>query len=569
MDRYMNFMSRLTGWLEDSLGHPIREMIDKKVECELDTDRKGGPADKDELLHWADVILNSIIESRVGCPIELRKIFHNIRKQCHARWNKAQLVNSFIFLRLFVPAIINPNLFGLTNVSPSPGVSRTLTLIAKIIQALANNKEEMGDKEHFMGVVSPFLQDHNRRFAFIDYVAYVGNEDSAASYKTSEEISINELATSVEKTSDRRFNDCSHDIYRQSLPRIDNSRELASFTNDLNKIYNKVQLNELQNRDHYFRRKSLNYATLELFEASMDIQEDARQMWESRQRHRRKANSAYESSKPNRSECLSDQQDLRSSRKVSVSSSSASLEPQMKQSPSQRRRGFTITGLSNGSNNWIHDSKRKNIGSDNKTSNSKSSATNKNNSTGNNNTSNSNTSNNKSNGAHAKNKVGNRNQNRDKKDYVNNDPSRYMDLGRGFNDYQFMQYDKEKREKKGKKEMEVEKKEMAKKEEKASPPNTPESMKNLKITLDKYRLTQEAVDDAPLPKYPLPVSDSVSSNVSSNVNSHSYDNNDRSKSRASVRNSATKGEEEHSKDDINIDNKKKTVFFKWTKGIID
>ena len=172
MDRYMNFMSTLTGWLENSLGEPIRDMMEKKVECELDTDRKGGPADKDELLYWADVVLNSIIESRVGCPLELRRIFQHIRRQCHKRWGKAQLVNSFIFLRLFVPAIINPNLFSLTNVSPSPQVSRTLTLIAKIIQALANDKEELGDKEHFMGVVSPFLQDRNRRFAFMDYVSF-------------------------------------------------------------------------------------------------------------------------------------------------------------------------------------------------------------------------------------------------------------------------------------------------------------------------------------------------------------------------------------------------------------
>lgn len=475
----MNFMSRLTGWLEDSLGQPIREMIEKKVECELDTDRKGGPADKDELLHWADVVLNSIIESRVGCPIELRRIFHNIRKQCHARWNKAQLVNSFIFLRLFVPAIINPTLFGLTNVSPSPAVSRTLTLIAKIIQALANNKEELGYKEHFMGVVSPFLQDRNRRFAFIDYVAYVGNEDSVASYKTSEEISINELAKSVERTSDERFNSCNHDIYRESLPSsytgIDYSRELASFTNDLNKIYNKLQLDELHNRDHHSKRKSLSGTTLELFEASIEIQDDARHLWESRQRHRRKANSAYESSKSNKTEWLSDQQDVRTSRKTSVSSSSTSLDPQMKHSSSHRRRGFTITGLSNGNG-----SSQSNNRSNNTSTNSE----------------------------------------------------RSINLGRGFNDYQFMQHDIERR---------------------ASSPNTKESEKDLRNALNKYSLNQETVDErSSSPKYPIP------------INSYSYENN-RSRSRASVRSSVMKGGEQQSKDDNYFDNRKKTGFFKWTK----
>ncbi|TIA90549.1 hypothetical protein E3P99_01538 [Wallemia hederae] len=506
MDRYMNFMSRLTGWLEDSLGQPIRDMIDKKIECELDTDRKGGPADKDELLHWADVVLNSIIESRVGCPIELRQIFHNIRKHCHARWNKAQLVNSFIFLRLFVPAIINPNLFGLTNVTPPPAVARTLTLIAKIIQALANNKEELGDKEHFMGVVSPFLQDPNRRFAFIDYVAYVGNEDSAASYKTSEEISINELAKSVERTSDERFNSCSHDIYRESLPScftgIDYSRELASFSNDLNKIYNKLQLDELHNRDHHSRRKSLNVSTLELFEASIEVHDEARQLWESRQRHRRKANSAYESSKLTKAEVLSDQQDVRTSRKASVSSTVATDSgSQMKHSASHRRRGFTITGLSNGNM---------------KSSSSGSSGG----------------------GGSGNNYINNNNNNNN----GNLPPTqRFMDLGRGFNDYQFRQHEIERR---------------------ASSPNTQlaESTRDVRNTLEKYSLTQETVDERlSTHKYPLP------------SNSYSYDNeSSRSRSRASVRSSVMKGEQaspqsQQSKDDSAVDNRKKTGFFKWTK----
>ncbi len=50
-------------------------------------------------------------------------------------------INSFIFLRLICPAILNPRQFNLINEIPSETASRSLILIAKSLQNLANLNE--------------------------------------------------------------------------------------------------------------------------------------------------------------------------------------------------------------------------------------------------------------------------------------------------------------------------------------------------------------------------------------------------------------------------------------------
>lgn len=66
-------------------------------------------------------------------------------------------VSGFIFLRFFCPAILNPKLFGLwPEISDNPVASRTLTLVAKIIQNLANLSDFKGKEPH-MEFVNPWI----------------------------------------------------------------------------------------------------------------------------------------------------------------------------------------------------------------------------------------------------------------------------------------------------------------------------------------------------------------------------------------------------------------------------
>jgi hypothetical protein len=100
------------------------------------------------------------------CPREMRRLFETVRKLVEKRYQRTesqdsrelpwQSVSAFCFLRFIVPAILHPHLFGLcpgkcpdfehllatlndfTQGLPPAPVSRSLTLIAKVIQSMAN-----------------------------------------------------------------------------------------------------------------------------------------------------------------------------------------------------------------------------------------------------------------------------------------------------------------------------------------------------------------------------------------------------------------------------------------------
>lgn len=75
---------------------------------------------------------------------ELRKLFQHIRQLVERQFGQEsrdlrwQSVSAFCFLRFIVPAILHPHLFGLCPGLPSTGAQRSLKLIAKVMQSLAN-----------------------------------------------------------------------------------------------------------------------------------------------------------------------------------------------------------------------------------------------------------------------------------------------------------------------------------------------------------------------------------------------------------------------------------------------
>ncbi|KAF9573180.1 hypothetical protein EC968_008922 [Mortierella alpina] len=141
MDAYMRMVG--TEYLDDTLGEILREICKSKVACELRLTEK-----------FPDVQVS-------GAPDfggDLASL---------ARYKG---VSGFVFLRLICPAILGPRLFCIVKERPETRAHRTLTLIAKSLQGLAN-VVMFGAKEPWMMPMNEFITENTRGLKdFIDQI---------------------------------------------------------------------------------------------------------------------------------------------------------------------------------------------------------------------------------------------------------------------------------------------------------------------------------------------------------------------------------------------------------------
>ncbi|KAH9023755.1 Rho GTPase activation protein [Lactarius hengduanensis] len=179
----------LMGWygrnfLEASVGLTIRRLCVENVAIEVDPLRNAKGAK--DIERNVDLLVYSV---RQQCPDEMRRLFEHIRQLVEKRFRTdsssdtnielpLQSVSAFCFLRFIVPAILHPHLFGLCSGLPDLPVQRSLTLIAKVIQSLANLNAAV-QKEDFMRGVKSFLEERlPEMFEYILVVSTPGPEES-------------------------------------------------------------------------------------------------------------------------------------------------------------------------------------------------------------------------------------------------------------------------------------------------------------------------------------------------------------------------------------------------------
>lgn len=170
-------------YLEETIGERLRSIDESDPECEVDPSRVQRADDLERnwrvLITLTTGIWKSIAATASRCPPELRLIFRHIRACAEDRYGDFlrsvtySSVSGFLFLRFFCPAILNPRLFGLLKDHPRPRAQRTLTLIAKALQGLAN-MTTFGSKEPWMEPMNRFLLGNRIEFKqFVDSVCAI------------------------------------------------------------------------------------------------------------------------------------------------------------------------------------------------------------------------------------------------------------------------------------------------------------------------------------------------------------------------------------------------------------
>lgn len=181
LDLYMK--ATCTSFLTEAISETIHRILETKQSCELNPNKMDNPLDAcanaEFLLRVLDDITQSIFISASACPMPLRYICGCLQRKVAEKWPQDRLVRTrvvsgFIFLRLICPAILNPRQFNLLQEPPHPTASRSLIMIAKCLQNLAN-LVEFGGKEPYMEVVNPFiLKNKERMISYLDLLSNVG-----------------------------------------------------------------------------------------------------------------------------------------------------------------------------------------------------------------------------------------------------------------------------------------------------------------------------------------------------------------------------------------------------------
>ena len=184
IDQYMKLIG--SRYLNNTLRRQVQNVYSLKESCEVDPSKM----DKSEDIkkHWKKLLghvnnfWDAIRQSISKCPSKLREIFYFTKTEVAKTFENESTVqyssiSGFIFLRFFCPAILSPKLFGLADQHPDPVTARTLTLIAKILQNLAN-LTEFASKEPHMKESNNFIKNHISEMKyFIDAISILPDKD--------------------------------------------------------------------------------------------------------------------------------------------------------------------------------------------------------------------------------------------------------------------------------------------------------------------------------------------------------------------------------------------------------
>ncbi|KAG0210298.1 hypothetical protein BGX28_009454 [Mortierella sp. GBA30] len=190
LDAYMRLVG--TEYLDETLGDILRDICKNKIACEVDPSKL--ERHDDIKSQWRILMTHTrrcwraVTESVDRFPKDLLLVFSHLQQrltekfpdlgpsgepdpECeHISLARYTGVSGFVFLRLICPAILGPRLFYIVREHPEPRAHRTLTLIAKSLQGLAN-LVMFGAKESWMVPMNEFITENTKSLKdFIDQI---------------------------------------------------------------------------------------------------------------------------------------------------------------------------------------------------------------------------------------------------------------------------------------------------------------------------------------------------------------------------------------------------------------
>ncbi|KAI8390264.1 Rho GTPase activation protein [Blakeslea trispora] len=120
-----------------------------------------------KLIDIAESFLDTILSSTASVPYGIRWICKQIRSLTRRKspdaseYSVCSMIGGFFFLRFINPAIVTPRAYMLLDAVPGNAPRRTLTLIAKMLQNLANRPSYA--KEAYMLPTNPFVERNKQR----------------------------------------------------------------------------------------------------------------------------------------------------------------------------------------------------------------------------------------------------------------------------------------------------------------------------------------------------------------------------------------------------------------------
>ncbi|KAG8441244.1 hypothetical protein GDO86_006834 [Hymenochirus boettgeri] len=197
IEEYMKMVGQT--YLQETLGPFVNRIYASEESHEVDPSRcsqEDLSDNRERLWRSCEEAVQSIFQSQESFPPELLAVFSAWQEEVSLRGRPAlgcRLVSASLFLRFLCPAILSPGLFHLSLEHPHPLAARALTLVAKVLQNLANFTR-FGEKEEYMEFMNGFLEQYwDGISVFLQTVSDPESDISPTRYESSADLAY-ELA---------------------------------------------------------------------------------------------------------------------------------------------------------------------------------------------------------------------------------------------------------------------------------------------------------------------------------------------------------------------------------------